>query len=110
MILKVAGSNPVGHPKLPAAAGRFLRPAAAANLTRSRFAGYISPDTYCLSSSMAEQRTLNPQVLGSNPRGGTSTTPTGAACAFREGSDPPCLISRHIGLGVGVDHQQIGQP
>jgi ribosome-associated protein len=71
----VAGSSPVGHPILVAGAvggeSHLLH-----QLTSSSpvSAHQLLCITYCLSSSMAEQRTLNPQVLGSNPRGGTSKT------------------------------------
>ena len=49
MALEVGGSSPLGHPN----------------------GGRVASSAYCASSSMAEQRTLNPQVLGSNPRGRT---------------------------------------
>src|SRR3954469_17427035 len=48
--LEVGGSSPLGHPK----------------------GGQLGSSADCASSSMAEQRTLNPQVLGSNPRGRTN--------------------------------------
>ena len=61
VVLDVAGSSPVGHPNravtgylgAPTLLGSWLRPGR------------------CASSSTAEQRTLNPQVLGSKPRGRT---------------------------------------
>src|SRR5437868_14637067 len=50
--LEVGGSSPLGHP----------------------VGGRVGSSAACASSSMAEQRTLNPQILGSNPRGRTTLT------------------------------------
>ena len=58
VVLDVAGSSPVGHPNAPQLSG-LGRPPYTALRNRA-------------SSSTAEQRTLNPQVLGSKPRGRTT--------------------------------------
>src|SRR6478672_11832748 len=71
VVLDVAGSSPVGHPNrsveghasAPTLLGSWLR------LGR------------CASSSTAEQRTLNPQVLGSKPRGRTTKSCQAVATA-----------------------------
>ncbi len=54
MALKVGGSSPLGHPM------SYLEMCV------------LVYGCFGASSSMAEQRTLNPQVLGSSPRGRTS--------------------------------------
>ncbi len=55
MALKVGGSSPLGHPM--------------SVLNKCVLVCWC----FSASSSMAEQRTLNPQVLGSSPRGRTSS-------------------------------------
>src|SRR3954454_846942 len=47
----------------------------------------------CASSSMAEQRTLNPQVLGSNPRG--RTFPQVGASGLRNAWSPRSVVYAH---------------
>ena len=69
VVLAVAGSSPVGHPR-PSRAERC----------RASVQFPTLPLRNCASSSMAEQRTLNPQVLGSTPRGRTTKS------QLREGS------------------------
>ena len=80
MVPKVAGSIPVSHPI--AAPGSVPGPAH----QRSR-----------ASSSTAEQWTLNPQVLGSNPRGRTTVTCGNALRAGR-------LVQSGHGLRVRVGY------
>jgi hypothetical protein len=58
VILDVAGSSPVDHPKLDV--GDPLR--------RVVFVGYSFTSQHALLAQLAEHRTLNPQVLGSIPR------------------------------------------
>ena len=69
VVLRVAGSSPVGHPNEASFA--------ADPITGVKRFGGISSAPYTASanrasSSTAEQRTLNPQVLGSKPRGRTT--------------------------------------
>src|SRR3954465_15810946 len=61
VVLDVAGSSPVGHPNR-AVGGHASAP--------TLLGSWLLPGR-CASSSTAEQRTLNPQVLGSKPRGRT---------------------------------------
>ena len=63
VVLDVAGSSPVGHPN------RAVRGHASAP---TLLGSWLRPGR-CASSSTAEQRTLNPQVLGSKPRGRTES-------------------------------------
>ena len=73
MALEVGGSSPLGHPtRSTVGCGQHFfkdllafRPGSLVVTTKLR------PEIERASSSMAEQRTLNPQVLGSNPRGRT---------------------------------------
>jgi hypothetical protein len=58
VILDVAGSSPVDHPKLDVSGP----------LRRVVFVGYSFNSLYALLAQLAEHRTLNPQVLGSIPR------------------------------------------
>jgi hypothetical protein len=58
VILDVAGSSPVDHPKLDVSDP----------LRRVVFVGYSVNSFYALLAQLAEHRTLNPQVLGSIPR------------------------------------------
>src|SRR3954451_7142741 len=66
VVLDVAGSSPVGHPNR-AVGGHASAP--------TLLGSWLLPGR-CASSSTAEQRTLNPQVLGSKPRGRTRRSPT----------------------------------
>ena len=79
MVPKVGGSRPLVHPTV---VGLFARSTQAHhNFFVVRVRPVLSAFLFCAlgvvcsfrraSSSMAEQRTLNPQVLGSNPRGRT---------------------------------------
>jgi hypothetical protein len=85
--LEVGGSSPLAHPIRPAGGRPTTRAAAVRSATgtparrhhrcaavRSTGPTLVPP---CASSSMAEQRTLNPQVLGSNPRGRTTDSDVG---------------------------------
>ncbi len=81
MALEVGGSSPLGHPIRFGRIGQHfflsfavLRPGLIVVTTKLR------PEIERASSSMAEQRTLNPQVLGSNPRGRTSSEAESVIC------------------------------
>ena len=68
MALEVGGSSPLGHPTA-GTVGRLEGATLAVRPSRSLLR--IAYTRWCASSSMAEQRTLNPQVGGSNPPGRT---------------------------------------
>ena len=53
------------------------------------------------SSSMAEQRTLNPQVLGSNPRGRTTSEQASIASGGCLRGPRPTNAQRNLGRGIG---------
>jgi hypothetical protein len=73
--LEVGGSSPLGHPKFEHPQGAW----------RMRGTEPYAPSLQCASSSMAEQRTLNPQVLGSNPRGRTTKDQVGDGVSPADG-------------------------
>ena len=69
MVLKAGGSRPLVHPK-------YKKSLVSQSKSRSDTSTEVLVDLHCYfslrtSSSMAEQWTLNPLVLGSNPRGCT---------------------------------------
>lgn len=79
------GSDPVMlwvqiPPRVRGLQGPVLRPIQ--GKPRESRSGCVKPDHPCLLSTAAVQRTLNPWVLGSNPRGGTNAM-------WRSGSASP---------------------
>src|SRR3954451_12499304 len=94
--LEAGGSSPLSHP-ITTVVARFWRGAAVA---RTPPPGGRLHDPSA-SSSMAEQRTLNPQVLGSNPRGRTNETPAGPGPR----SGPSAFSTPR----QGPDHRTVGR-
>ena len=86
--LEVGGSSPLGHPTAVPAAG--VSPAAGTRYTSSS----VSPGRHVDAplAQLAEHRTLNPQVLGSSPRG--RTTRARIPCRQRDPSLLPFSPSR----------------
>ena len=69
--LEVGGSNPLGHPTCPAHGGHSALVRGTAMLTNRPG----SARAHAPLAQLAEHRTLNPQVLGSSPRGRTGSGP-----------------------------------
>ncbi len=108
MALEVGGSSPLGHPTCVKVLEVWGNIAVGPDRAISEPSFWLADRLgeradSCASSSMAEQRTLNPQVLGSNPRGRTPTNPTpptrrGTRASGAPGAGPPCGGDKEAGL------------
>ena len=102
VILDVAGSSPVGYPSSGARVSVYSEARARLQFVRfnrlhrntTAVQAASSLQSYALLAQLAEQRTLNPQVLGSIPRERTTASPNvrsanagGTFCIAEPGSN-----------------------